>query len=130
MLIINLPQHQVDMASYYYGSGLTWAGYLQADSFVRDITGQIKKSGEAARHGISAQTREVVASNERLTQEFGRRVERQTIEKEREQPAMELQRKQQRPQEERKHNRLCSACGAKLSFWDKLRGRTTCPDHS
>jgi tetratricopeptide (TPR) repeat protein len=60
------------MASYYYGSGLTWAGYLQADSFVRDVTGQIKKSGEATRHEISAQTREVVASNERLTQEFGR----------------------------------------------------------
>ena len=60
------------MASYYYGSGLTWAGYLQADSFVRDVTGQIKKSGEATRHEISAQTREMVASNERLTQEFGR----------------------------------------------------------
>jgi len=59
------------MASYYYGSGLTWAGYLQADSFVRDVTGQIKKSGEATRHEISAQTREVVASNERLSQEFG-----------------------------------------------------------
>lgn len=60
------------MASYYYGSGLTWAGYLQADSFVRDVTGQIKKSGEATRHEISAQAREVVASNERLSQEFGR----------------------------------------------------------
>jgi WD40 repeat protein len=60
------------MASYYYGSGLTWAGYLQADSFVRDVTGQIKKSGEATRHEISAQTREVVASNEQLSQEFGR----------------------------------------------------------
>ena len=60
------------MASYYYGSGLTWTGYLQADSFLRDVTGQIKKSGEATRYEISAQTREVVASNERLSQEFGR----------------------------------------------------------
>ncbi|NIA12318.1 MAG: hypothetical protein GWP10_22040 [Nitrospiraceae bacterium] len=60
------------MASYYYGSGLTWAGYLQADSFVRDVTGQIRKSGEATRHEISAQTREMVASNELLSQEFGR----------------------------------------------------------
>ena len=39
---------------------------------MRDVTGQIKKSGEATRHEISAQTREMVASNERLTQEFGR----------------------------------------------------------
>jgi WD40 repeat protein len=46
-------------------------GYLQANSFVRDITGQIKKSGEATRHEISAQTIEIVASNERLAQEFG-----------------------------------------------------------
>jgi hypothetical protein len=59
------------MAIYYYGSGLTWVGYLQANSFVRDITGQIKKSGEATRHEISAQTIEIVASNERLAQEFG-----------------------------------------------------------
>ena len=60
------------MASFYYGSGLTWTGYLQADSFVRDITGQIRKSGEANRHKISAQTREIIASNERLSHEFGR----------------------------------------------------------
>lgn len=59
------------MASFVYGSGITYGQYLQADSFVRDITGQIKKSGETTQHKISSQTIEIVASNERLSQEFG-----------------------------------------------------------
>ena len=44
---------------------------MQENAYVRDITGQIKKSGEATRYQISAQTKEIVASNERLSQEFG-----------------------------------------------------------
>ena len=59
------------MAEYVYGSDAPYGKYLQENAYVRDITGQIKKSGEATRNQISAQTREVVASNERLSQEFG-----------------------------------------------------------
>ena len=59
------------MAEYVYGSGVPYGQYLQENAYVTDITGQIKKSGEATRNQISAQTREVVASNERLSQEFG-----------------------------------------------------------
>ncbi len=59
------------MAEYIYGSGVPYGQYLQENAYVRDITGNIKKSGEATRHEISSQTREIVASNERLSQEFG-----------------------------------------------------------
>jgi tetratricopeptide (TPR) repeat protein len=77
------------LASFVYGSGITYGQYLQADSFVRDIKGQIKRIGEttqrkismqteeivasneANRHEISLQTREIVASNEWLAEEFG-----------------------------------------------------------
>lgn len=59
------------MAEYVYGSGVPYGQYLQENAYVRDITGNIKKSGEATRHEISSQTREIVASNERLSQEFG-----------------------------------------------------------
>ena len=37
--------------------------------------------------------------------------------------------KQQLLQEERKKNGLCMMSGAKLSFFDKLRGRTSCTKH-
>ena len=59
-----------NMAEYVYGS-VPYGQYLQENAYVGDITGQIKKSGEATRNQISAQTREIVASNERLSQEFG-----------------------------------------------------------
>jgi tetratricopeptide (TPR) repeat protein len=57
------------MAEYVYGSGVPYGQYLQENAYVRDITGQIIKSGEANQNQISAQTREIVASNERLVQE-------------------------------------------------------------
>ncbi len=59
------------MAIYYRGSGLTWEGYLQADSFVQDVTGQIKRSGEGVKTAISDSTRRMVASNEALERSFG-----------------------------------------------------------
>lgn len=59
------------MAEYVYGSGVPYGQYLQENAYVRDITGKIKKSGEATRYEISSQTREIVASNERLSQELG-----------------------------------------------------------
>ena len=46
------------------------------------------------------------------------------------QEAIENQRKEKLLQEERKHNGLCMICGAKLSFFDKIRGRTSCTKHS
>lgn len=59
------------MSIYYRGSGLTWEGYLQADSFVQDVTGQIKRSGEGISTAISDSTRQMVASNEALERSFG-----------------------------------------------------------
>jgi len=59
------------MASYVYGSGVPYGKYLQDNAYVRDITGQIIKRGDATRQEISSQTREIVASNEKLSQEFG-----------------------------------------------------------
>lgn len=42
------------MAEYVYGSGDSYGKYLQNNAYIRDITGQIKKSGEATRNQISA----------------------------------------------------------------------------
>jgi len=54
------------MAEYYFGSGLTWMEYLQANSFIRDVTGAIRETGNETRYAISDQTRTLVASNEAL----------------------------------------------------------------
>lgn len=59
------------MSVYYSGSGLTWKQYLQADSFVQDITGQVKRSGEGIKMAISDKTRSIIASNDALAREFG-----------------------------------------------------------
>ncbi len=59
------------MAIYYRDSGLTWSQYLQADSFVQDITGQMQHSGEGIRTAISDQTRDIIASNDALARDFG-----------------------------------------------------------
>ena len=52
-------------------SGLTWSQYLQADSFVQDITGEIKRGGDGIKTAISDQTRSIVASSDALAREFG-----------------------------------------------------------
>jgi len=59
------------MSIYYRDSGLTWGQYLQADSFVQDVTGEIKRSGEGIKTAISDQTKKIVASNDALAMEFG-----------------------------------------------------------
>ena len=59
------------MAQYYMDSGLTWAQYIQANSFVRDVTGEIHKSGKETRYAISKQTSSLVASHEALAHSFG-----------------------------------------------------------
>lgn len=59
------------MSVYYRDSGLTWRQYLQADSFVQDITGEIKRGGEGIRTEISDQTKSIVASSDALSREFG-----------------------------------------------------------
>ena len=59
------------MSIYYRDSGLTWKQYLQADSFVQDITGGIERSGEGIKTAISDQTKKIVASNDALAMEFG-----------------------------------------------------------
>ena len=53
------------------GIGITYDQYLQANSFVRDITGQIKLNSKALEVRVSDQTKALVASNQQLTREFG-----------------------------------------------------------
>jgi len=57
------------MSTYYRNSGLTWEQYLQADSFVQDVTGSVKRSGERVASAVSDQTRQIVGS---LESGFGR----------------------------------------------------------
>jgi len=59
------------MSIYYRESGLTWKQYLQADSFVQDITGEVRRTGQGIRTAISDQTRNIIASNDALAREFG-----------------------------------------------------------
>lgn len=59
------------MSIWHPGSGLKWNQYLQANSFVKDITGEISQSAEATRTAISEQTRNIVASNEALESTLG-----------------------------------------------------------
>ena len=59
------------MSTYYRDSGLTWKQYLQADSFVQDVTGEVKRGGEGIKTAISNQTRNIIASNDTLAREFG-----------------------------------------------------------
>jgi WD40 repeat protein len=56
------------MAIYYGDRGLTWIQYLQADSFVQDITGAIHRTGKETGYALSEQTKKLVASSEALAQ--------------------------------------------------------------
>lgn len=53
------------MSYYVWGSSLSWSDYLQAKSFVSDITSSV----HSVQMDISRQTREVIASNEALARE-------------------------------------------------------------
>ncbi|MBU2447523.1 MAG: hypothetical protein KJ666_18375 [Bacteroidetes bacterium] len=59
------------MSIWHPASGITYDQYLQANSFVRDITGQVKSSSKALEVRVSDQTKTLVASNEQLAREFG-----------------------------------------------------------
>ncbi|MBV6505696.1 MAG: hypothetical protein ILNGONEN_01260 [Syntrophorhabdaceae bacterium] len=57
------------MSSYVYDSSLSWSDYLQAKSFVDDISTSSREAGRRVSMEISRQTREVIASNESLARE-------------------------------------------------------------
>jgi len=59
------------MSMWYPTSGITYCQYLQAHSFVRDITGQVKSSNKALEVRVSDQTKALVANNQELAREFG-----------------------------------------------------------
>lgn len=59
------------MSIWHPGSGITYDQYLQSNSFVRDITGQVKSSSKALEVRVSEQTKALVASNQQLAREFG-----------------------------------------------------------
>ncbi|MDI6779774.1 MAG: hypothetical protein QME25_06225 [Bacteroidota bacterium] len=59
------------MSIWYPGSGVTYGQYLLANSFVRDVTGQVKQSAQAIQTKISDQTKQLVVSNQELAKTFG-----------------------------------------------------------
>ncbi len=61
------------MASYNWRSGLTYQQHLQNEAYLRDVTGEIRKSGQENRLVLSEQTRQLTASNEALARAFGDR---------------------------------------------------------
>jgi len=66
------------MSYYVYGSSLSWSDYLQAQSFVDDISSSSRETGRRVSMEISRQTREVIASNEALARENIRMMEAST----------------------------------------------------
>lgn len=58
------------MSIWHPRSGITYMEYLQANSFVGDITRQVKSSGKHLETTVSDLTKEIVASNQQLTEEF------------------------------------------------------------
>ncbi len=65
------------MSNYVYGSGISYLQYLQAKSFVGDISSASRKAGREISMEISRQTREIIGSNEALARENIRVSERQ-----------------------------------------------------
>lgn len=59
------------MAIWYAGSGLTWSQFMQANSFVRDVTGQVQTSERALSATLSQEAKKLVASNDQLAANFG-----------------------------------------------------------
>lgn len=55
------------MSYYVYGSSFSYNDYLQAKSFVKDITSKTGETGRAISMEIASQTRNVIASNEALS---------------------------------------------------------------
>lgn len=59
------------MSIWYLSSGITYEQYLQANSFVRDITGQVRSISHTIEAEVHEQTIKLVASNEQLARSFG-----------------------------------------------------------
>ena len=60
------------LCQYHRNSSLTWEQSLEADSFAQCTAGEImERSGEGIKTVISDRTREIIASNDALTREFG-----------------------------------------------------------
>ncbi|MFA6978022.1 MAG: hypothetical protein WC209_01765 [Ignavibacteriaceae bacterium] len=59
------------MSIWHPGSGITYEQYLQTNSFVKDISGQVKVSGSDIEAKVSKQTKELIASNQQLASIFG-----------------------------------------------------------
>lgn len=58
------------MAIYYQEAG-PYEKFLQTQSFVKDINGQIRETGERLRYTISEDAKKLIASNEILAETFG-----------------------------------------------------------
>jgi len=63
------------MSTYYLGSGLTYQQYLQAKSFVGDITSAQKTAAKSLRLDVASQTRSLIASQEALARQHIRVME-------------------------------------------------------
>jgi len=63
------------MSYYVHGSSLSWSDYLQAKSFVDDVSSSSREAGHHVSMEISRQTREVIASNEALARENIRKID-------------------------------------------------------
>lgn len=59
------------MAIWYPTSGLTWSQFMQANSFFRDVTGQVHTSERALSATLSQEAKKLVAGNEQLAASFG-----------------------------------------------------------
>jgi len=59
------------MSIWHPGSGISYEKYLQANSFIKDITGQVKASGSSIESSVSEQTKDLIASNQQLSNIFG-----------------------------------------------------------
>ena len=57
------------MSNYVFGSGVSYQQYLQAKSFVSDITSGQKRASKAVSLAVSTQTRQILASQEALARE-------------------------------------------------------------
>lgn len=57
------------MSNYVWGTSLSWNDYLQARSFVDDISTSGHEAGRSVSMEILRQTHEVIASNEALARE-------------------------------------------------------------
>lgn len=58
------------MSIYYFGWGLIWESYLEANSFVKDVYGTIRKTGSQIYYPISNQTQRIIANPRALSRTF------------------------------------------------------------